>query len=196
MGPVLIERFFAQLFQSGRLAPAATVLWHSGEPLTLPPTYYDDAIEQILRLKRALGPEGTSLRFGIQTNGVLIDDNWRRLFERHAHHLDIGISCDGPEDLHDLFRVNWNGRATHRQTLRGMDLLHESGIKYKLIAVVTRHTLRQPDRFYEFFFERREQLLGFHFNVPADSRSTNPDIAYSADDRAAFEQCSTAGFSN
>jgi uncharacterized protein len=163
-----------------------TVLWHSGEPLTLPPSYYDDAIARILRLKAALASNEISLRFGIQTNGVLIDDDWCRFFARHASRLDVGVSCDGPADLHDMFRVNWNGRTTHMQTLRGMDLLHSNDIKYKLIAVVNRQTLREPERFYKFFFERREQLSGFHFNVLADGNSPHPDLAYAADDRTAY----------
>jgi uncharacterized protein len=186
MGPALIDRFFKELFQSGRVAPEVTILWHSGEPLTLPCSYYEDAIARIVTLKDMFASEGISLKFGIQTNGVLIDDNWCSFFTCHANELEVGISCDGPEDLHDLFRVNWNGRSTHSQTLRGMDLLQRNGIKYKLIAVITRQTLCQPERFFRFFFERREQLSGFHFNVLADGKSPHPDLTYSADDRAAY----------
>src|ERR1019366_3792235 len=62
MGPALIDRFFTELFQSGRVAPEVTILWHSGEPLTLPPSYYDDAIARILSLKGALASDGVSLR--------------------------------------------------------------------------------------------------------------------------------------
>ena len=52
MEPRLIERLFTELFASGRLAPQVTIVWHSGEPLTLPPSYYDDAIDLILRFCR------------------------------------------------------------------------------------------------------------------------------------------------
>ena len=64
----------------------------------------------------------------------------------------MGVSCDGPRDLHDPYRLNWNGRTTHLQTVRSMDLLRRNGIKYKIIAVVNRKTLRQPEAFYNFFF--------------------------------------------
>jgi uncharacterized protein len=186
MEPKLIERFFTQLFESGRLAPEVTVLWHSGEPLTLPPSYYDEAISLILAIRDRLSSNDISLRFGIQTNGVLIDEDWCRFFKRHEERLDLGVSCDGPSDLHDLYRLNWNDRATHRQAVRGMDLLHKNGIKYKIIAVVTRDTLRQPEAFYNFFCDRREHLSGFHFNILADGNSSNPNLAYSADDRSAY----------
>ena len=186
MAPALIERVFTQLFQSGRAASEVMVLWHSGEPLTLPPSYYDDAIERILKVKASFAAEDVSVKFGIQTNGVLINDEWCRLFIRHRERLDIGVSCDGPDDLHDAFRVNWSARATHHQTVRGMDLLHEHGIKFKIIAVVTRHTLRHPERFFQFFVDRRDQISGFHFNILAEARSPHHDLAYSAADRDEF----------
>lgn len=186
MDTALIDHIFTDLFQSGLAAPEVTILWHSGEPLTLPPSYYDDAIARILKLKDDFASHDITIRFGIQTNGVLINDAWCDFFTRHASHLEIGVSCDGPADLHDLFRLHWNGRSTHMQTIRGMDLLSSHGIKYKLIAVVNRSTLREPERFYEFFFERREQLSGFHFNILADSNSSHPDLSYSTDDRASY----------
>ncbi|MBC7947117.1 MAG: hypothetical protein H7Y42_04500 [Chitinophagaceae bacterium] len=186
MSADIIDRFFTDLFQCGLAAREVTVLWHSGEPLVLPPSYYDDAIARILRLKDAFASHDISIKFGIQTNGVLINDAWCNFFVRHASHLEVGVSCDGPDDLHDMFRVNWNGRSTHAQTIRGMDPLNSNGIKYKLIAVVNRQTLREPERFYRFFFERREQLSGFHFNILADSNSSHPDLSYSKDDRTMY----------
>jgi uncharacterized protein len=186
MEPRLIARLFTELFESGRLAPDVTVVWHSGEPLVLPPSYYDDAIGLILQLKEKFASDNVSIKFDIQTNGVLIDDDWCRFFKRHEGRLHLGVSCDGPSDLHDAYRLNWNGRDTHRQTVRGMELLHRNGIKYKVIAVVTRKTLDEPEKFYKFFYDRRDHLSGFHFNILADSGSSDPDLAYSADDSAAY----------
>jgi uncharacterized protein len=186
MDPHLTGRMFTQLFESRRLAPEVMVIWHSGEPLTLPPSYYDEAIGGILSLQEKSGANDTVLTFGIQTNGVLIDDDWCRFFKRHEKHLDLGVSCDGPNELHDLYRVNWNDRTTHLQTVRGMDLLASYGIKYKIIAVVTGRTLSQPDEFFRFFFDRREQLSGFHFNIVADGKSPHPGLAYSALDRSSY----------
>ena len=185
MEPSLIERFFSELFQSRRTADEIAILWHSGEPLTLPPSYYDQAIDLLLKLQETYAAD-ISLRFGIQTNGVLINDEWCRFFKRHESRLDLGVSCDGPSQLHDLFRVNWSGHSTHRQTVAGMDLLQKNGIKFKVIAVVTRQTLREPESFYKFFLDRHEQLAGFHFNVLADGRSSHFSLSYSKDDRSAY----------
>jgi uncharacterized protein len=187
MSGALIERFFSQLFTSVPLASEVTILWHSGEPLTQSPIYYDEAIDQILRLRQKLIGSKSSIRFGIQTNGTLIDENWCQFFLRHADHLEVGVSCDGPSELHDLFRVDWAGKVSHAKTLRGMQLLHRHGIKYKLIGVVTRQTLAKPDEFYKFFFERRDELTGFHFNILASATSTKSDLSYSVTDRTVYQ---------
>jgi len=186
MEPRLIDRLFTDVFSSGLSSPQVKVVWHSGEPLTLPPSYYDEAIDLILSLRDRLAPNSVSVRFGIQTNASLIDDNWCHFFKRHEQRLDLGVSCDGPIEMHDAFRINWNGRPSHGLAIRGMDLLAKYGIKYKIIAVVTRKTLLDPEAFYNFFFDRRRQLSGFHFNVLAEGASSDIDLAYSAEDRSAY----------
>lgn len=186
MGPAMIERVFTELFTCGHVAEELTVIWHSGEPLTLPPAYYDDAIEQILRLKRELVGEAISLSFDIQTNGVLIDERWCALFKRREGLLRIGISCDGPAELHDAFRTNWARNATHAKTLRGMELLRQHGIGFKVIAVVTGRTLDQPESFFAFFHERRDMLSGFHFNILAGAEAQDQDLSYGLRDRSRY----------
>jgi uncharacterized protein len=186
MEPALIERFFTELFGSGRFAPEVTIVWHSGEPLTLSQSYYHEAISNILRLRDALAGSEVSVRFRIQTNGTLIDDEWCRFFRCHEEHLQLGVSCDGPTQMHDAFRINWSGRPSHEQAIRGMNLLNDFGIKYKVIAVVTRRTLGQPDEFYSFFYNRRQQLSGFHFNVLAEGKSEIDDLSYTTADRLAY----------
>ena len=186
MEPALLERLFTELFTSGHVAPEVTVVWHSGEPLTLPPSYYDDAIDLITGLRDRLVGNAVSLRFDFQTNGVLIDEGWCEFFLRRQPLVAVGVSCDGPPELHDVHRLAWNGSATASRTLRGMDLLQQRGVRYNVIAVVTRATLAQPDRFFEFFHGRREFLTGFHFNILANAGSDNPDLAYTPQDRAAY----------
>jgi uncharacterized protein len=182
----LLDRLFRELFSSEYLASEITVVWHSGEPLTQPVAYYDEAIDLILGLRDALAPGKVSVKFDIQTNGVLIDEQWCRFFKRREGDLALGISCDGPSHLHDLYRRSWNNRSSHAQTVRGMDLLQRSGLKYKIIAVVTNRTLREPEGFYDFFFDRRHHLTGFHFNILAGGSSADPELSYAAGDRSAY----------
>jgi uncharacterized protein len=185
MAPELIERVFSELFTSGHLAPEVTVIWHSGEPLTLPVAYYDDAIERILRLKDRLVGDAVSISFDIQTNGTLIDRTWCEFLKRHQRHLKIGVSCDGPAEMHDAFRKNWSGHPSLAKTLRGMELLSVHGIKHKVIAVVTDATLADPEGFLAFFEARRDTLSGFHFNILADAGG-GAGLSYRSEDRRRY----------
>lgn len=186
MSPELIDRTFTELFTSGLLAREVMVVWHSGEPLTLPPDYYERAIEQIEALKERHHANDVSIVYDIQTNAVLIDEAWCALFKRHEHHLKVGLSCDGPASLHDAYRTNWGGKATHAKVVRGMDLLAAHGISYKVIAVVTERTLREPKAFFDFFNARRAELSGFHFNILASGYGESPDLSYDSADRRSY----------
>lgn len=181
----VIEAFFSQLFASGRAGSAITVTWHSGEPLTLPPSYYDEAIALILRLRDGQASP-CRVTFDLQTNGVLINEQWCAFFRRHASHFELGVSCDGPAELHDANRVNWSGQSTHARTMRGMAMLEAYGIPYNLIAVVTGDTLKHCEAFYAFFSERRDTITGFHFNVLAGASGPTAQLSYSAADRDAY----------
>jgi uncharacterized protein len=189
MDPELVERSFQQIFESPFVGNALTVIWHSGEPLTLPISYYDEMIERIFAIRTTCGRDDVDLRFDIQTNGVLINEDWCNFFVRHAAHLDLGISCDGPAEMHDAFRRNWSGRASHGAVVHAFDLLAAHGIAPKVIAVVTDRTLENPDDFFHFFWQRRAQIRGFHFNILADgSSAADPALSYDASDRDAYRR--------
>jgi len=174
----LIERFFLELINSGRVHSDLKIVWHAGEPLTLPVVYYESAISLIVRLFETHAAGRFSVHFKIQTNAILIDNEWCAFFARHRERLDVGVSCDGPADMHDAFRRTRAGTATHAKTLRGMDLLARHGIKYKVIAVVTARALAAPKSFFDFFADRRQELSEFHFNIVAQADAGNADLAY------------------
>ena len=174
----LVERVFAEIFGSRFLGDKLTVSWHAGEPLTLPISYYEQAIETIQAIRSRLGRNGLELRFHIQTNGVLIDDAWCAFFRRHQEIFEVGVSCDGPRELHDRHRVNWSGRPSFAQTTCGMDSLASHGIKYHLIAVVTPDSLIEPEQFIDFFYARKDELRGFHFNFVSEVNSGNSTLRY------------------
>lgn len=184
----IVVTAFEQLFQSDRLSAEITVIWHSGEPLTLPIDYYEEAISRIHDLQRQYGRSDIRISFDIQTNGVLIDERWCDFFVEHRDHLAIGISCDGPDVVHDAFRLYRSGQPTFEKVNRAMDRLRDRQIKYKVIAVVTRQTLQNPSAFYEFFYARRAEMTGFHFNVVASSIGPVPELSYAPEDRTLYQQ--------
>jgi len=181
----LVLKLIQELIGEGLLASELVFVWHSGEPLTLPPSYYAEAIDAIIDLCEKNAPS-ISVSFDIQTNATLIDGAWCDFFEKYASFIKLGVSCDGPQSLHDAFRIDRRGKSTFDRTLQGMNALDSRGIKYNVIAVVTRRTLANPDVFLDFFYERLESLTDFHFNVLASPISSNSDLAYDSSDRTEF----------
>ncbi len=182
----LVLKLLDQLIDQKLLADELVVVWHSGEPLTLPPEYYADAIDAISDVCSRLAPE-TTVMFDFQTNATLINDRWCDLFEKYHQVINLGVSCDGPQAQHDAFRVDWKDRTTHERTLRGMNLLEQRGIKYNAIAVVTGKTLADPEPFFDFFFRRRQHLTDFHFNILASPvPGADSELSYDTSDRDTF----------
>ena len=121
-----VEATFRSVFSQGLFAQKIAVVWHSGEPLTLPPDYYRSAIDLIVSLRDELVPGAVELEFDFQTNGVLISDEWISFFKENQHQLRVGVSCDGPAEMHDAFRNNWGGKPTHAKVVAGMRRLSSS----------------------------------------------------------------------
>jgi len=144
--PMATLRLAAQrLLDDDLVGDQLTVVWHAGEPLTVPVAYYDEAIG---RLDEVLGPHCT-LSHSIQTNATLIDAAWCALIARHR--IRVGVSVDGPADLHDAHRRTRGGQGTHARVLRGMACLRDHGIDFHAIAVVTPATFARADAFFDFF---------------------------------------------
>jgi uncharacterized protein len=133
-----------------------TVVWHAGEPLVLPPPYYDRAIALI----GAEAPAGFAIRHGVQTNGTLITDAWIDLFGRHGIH--VGISIDGPRALHDSQRVDRAGRGTFDAALSGLRQVAAAGLSFSVITVLSDISLDQADALFEFYVDHGVGRVGFN----------------------------------
>src|SRR5438045_2169871 len=96
------------------------ITFHGGEPTLVGPRRFDELA------RRAKSIVGDHLkRLSIQTNALLIDDEWIDVLTRHG--VNVGISLDGPADVHDLTRVDHAGKGSHRGTLRGLRQVQQAG---------------------------------------------------------------------
>ncbi len=137
-----------------------TLLWHAGEPLTMPISFYDAASERIDQaLKRHDLPPGTIVQ-SLQTNAVVIDDAWCDCFERNGIH--VGVSMDGPAALHDAHRRTRTGLPTHGAVMRGIAALQRRSIPFQVICVLTADALDQADALYDFFTGSGITSVGFN----------------------------------
>ena len=110
--PLLLER----VYESPFWGPHLSILWHAGEPLTLPTSFYDQASAIIQRQTAGLQEQGVVIEQHLQTNATLINEDWCDCFVRNR--IVVGVSVDGPEDIHDSHRRFRNGKGSYAQTKR------------------------------------------------------------------------------
>jgi len=125
--------------------PLIRFSWHGGEP-TL---FGLDGFRKIMALQKRHCPEGRRIANGIQTNGLLLDDDWCRFLA--DEHFIVGLSLDGPAPYHDSHRVTANGDPTHRRVVRVYDRLREHGVTTECLCVVHSGNVHHPLEVYEFF---------------------------------------------
>lgn len=149
----VLKRVAEEVIGSRYWRPDSLVLWHAGEPLVCGVDWYRRAHDCLA--SRSTAP----LRIQFQTNGTLIDSSWTEFFKTARSW--VGVSVDGPRDLHDSHRRDRRGRPTFDLTMRGISRLREAEIPFTAIAVVTDAALDRPDDIYDFFDELRPEVVGF-----------------------------------
>jgi uncharacterized protein len=176
-----VRRAVRRLRDDGLAGPELTVVWHAGEPLVLPPAFYEAAFAAIAE---ELGA-ATAVTHSMQTNATLIDDDWCRFFRRSG--VAVGVSADGPAHLHDAHRRTRRDRGTHAAVVRGIERLRAHGVPFHAIAVVGRQTLAEPDAFFDWFLEQGVHELGCNFDE-AEGAHASSSLAGHEAAHAAFLQ--------
>jgi uncharacterized protein len=156
MSEETLDRVFHWVFDSGLAREPFTVLWHAGEPLVLPVSFYETAASLLERHNVANLP----VLHSFQTNATLIDAGWCEFFRRPDIHL--GVSVDGPDFLHDRHRRTRQGHGTLDRVLRGIQLLNEHGIRFQVITVLTVDALDYPDELFDFYQANGIGWVGFN----------------------------------
>ena len=111
--------------------PEVTFNWHGGEPLVMGLDFYRKAVA--LEQKYA---SGKTIRNTLQTNGTLITQEWASFFRDND--FLIGISIDGPQDIHDKYRKDKGGAPTFDKVMRGLNILYRTGVSYNTMTTVNK----------------------------------------------------------
>ncbi len=140
------------------------VIWHAGEPLFCSPKYYKEAFELF---KTNLS--NVSIEHIIQTNGTLITQEFCDLFK--DYNVRIGISIDGPPDIHDLNRVDKHGKGSFSATCRGIELLQKNNINFGVLSVIGKKTLLRQKEYIDFILDKNITNIGLLFEAPNAGKS-------------------------
>jgi uncharacterized protein len=134
---------------------AVSYVWQGGEPMLMGLDFYRDVLE-IQRERRLPNQLVTNT---IQTNGILIDDDWAAFFAENG--ILVGISVDGPEELHDIHRFDYAGNSAFDRVLAACDIMDKHEVEYNILTVVTSETTERAKDIYRFFRERDLHYLQF-----------------------------------
>jgi uncharacterized protein len=173
-----IATLFAKLFASGWTSHGLTVIWHAGEPLVVPITFYEAAFTAI----EALRPASLQLRHSIQTNGMLITPQWCDLFKKW--NVGVGVSIDGPKHLHDVHRLTRKGEGTFDKTIAGIRLLRREKVPFHVISVLSQQGMNEPQELLDFYLS--EGIEEICFNVEESEGDHVSSLFAAADAQSRF----------
>jgi uncharacterized protein len=166
----VLEEYISQHIEASP-DPVIQFSWHGGEPTLLGLDYF----RKIVELQRRYRLLGRCIANSIQTNGTLLDDDWCRFLA--AEGFAVGLSLDGPRDMHDRYRLTREGEPTHERAMRGYRLLQRHRVPTDILCVVNAYNVRYPLQVYRFFKLIDAQYITFlpMVELLADARSgVNP----------------------
>lgn len=141
MSDEVLESFTRQYLEC-QLSPEVVFGWQGGEPTLMGLDFFRRAVA----LQQRYAPAGVQVLNTFQTNGVSLDDEWCGFFREHG--FLVGISIDGPADLHDAYRVDRGGKPTHARVLAGLRRLQAHGVDFNVLTTVHAANVRHPLRVY------------------------------------------------
>jgi len=150
--------------------PVSGFAWQGGEPTLMGVNFFKKAVE----FQQQYGSPGQQISNTLQTNGVLLDDNWCRFF--HENKFLLGISIDGPKEFHDIYRVDHSGAGTFDRVMRGIKNCKKYKVEFSALVLLNNVNVEQTERLFEFLVENDMTYLQF---IPCIE--TNPVTGQIAD---------------
>jgi len=155
------EAYLRQLLEAHQV-PQVTVAWQGGEPTLMGLDFFKRSVE----LQKKYAKPGTRIENTFQTNGILLDDEWCRFF--HENNFLIGLSIDGPRELHDFYRKDKGGHGTFDRVVHAVRTLQAHRVEFNILCTVNSQNSKRPLDVYRFF--RDELRAGYVQFIPIVER--------------------------
>ena len=169
MANELLDTYIRQLIESHVRAPEVNIAWQGGEPTLMGLDFFKLSVEYAEKYRRP----NQQIVFTIQTNGTRLDDEWGAFFKQH--NFLVGISIDGPREMHDTYRVNKGGQGSFDQVMRGLETLKKNQVDFNILCTVHAANQEHPLDVYHFFRdELKAQYIQFIPIVERASQETLP----------------------
>ncbi len=178
--PEILDKFMAEYM--AMTSGVASFAWQGGEPLLAGLDFFKDVIAT--ELKHA--PPNTVISNAIQTNGTLVNDEWARFFKRY--NFLVGVSVDGPEEIHDARRVTRSGAGSFQRVMKGIRHLQNHNVDFNILTVVHEGNIHRPRELMEFYAREGFDFVQFIpcMSFRAQETSKVPDYLISAEEYGDF----------
>ena len=164
----VLETYIRQLMESS-FGPQVEVSWQGGEPMLRGIDFFRRSVALANKYRRP----GLRVLHTIQTNGTLIDDEWARFFKQNGYL--VGVSIDGPREMHDAFRVTKGGEGSFDDVIRGWNCLKKHKVDANILCTIHAANADHPLEVYRFF---RDELKAEYIQlIPIVERATPETIA-------------------
>lgn len=163
----VLESYVRQYIEAQDV-PAVSFAWQGGEPTILGVDYF----RKVVALQKKYA-NGKRIENAFQTNGILLDDEWGEFFAEN--NFLLGLSIDGPRELHDCFRVDKGGAPTFDRVLRGLTFLKKHGVEFNTLSVLHRKNSQHPLKVYRFLKEIGSGFMQFIPIVERIAAKANSD---------------------
>jgi len=135
--------------------------WQGGEPLLAGIDFFQKVIE----LQKSYGKPGQVISNSFQTNATMLTDKWTKLFREY--NFLVGVSLDGPEDVHNFYRVFPSKKGSFRKVMEGISLLKKERVEFNILSTIGKDTAKYVQKIYKFFLRKNLFYLQF---IPAVDR--------------------------
>jgi uncharacterized protein len=163
MSNELLETYIRQLLEMQPLGDVI-VAWQGGEPTLIGIDFFRRAIAYVGQYRKA----GQNILYTVQTNGTLLDDDWCAFFSQHK--VLVGLSIDGPQQMHDAYRVDKRGSGSFGDVMQGYELLRRHKVEVNILCTIHAANADHPLDVYRFF---RDELQASHIQfIPIVERTT------------------------
>jgi uncharacterized protein len=156
MTDAVLERYISSYITAQPAnVPEISFAWQGGEPTLLGVDFF----RRVVELQKKYCPPHQRIVNALQTNGTLLDAEWCE-FLRENNFL-VGLSIDGPREMHDRYRVDKGNRPTFDKVMRGLELLKEHNVEFNTLTVVNRHNSKNPLEVYRFLKKHGSGFMQF-----------------------------------
>jgi uncharacterized protein len=163
MSDEVLEAYVRQIIE-GQNGPEVSLAFQGGEPTLMGLDFF----RRVVSLAQQYAPRNARIEYSLQTNGTLLNEAWCDFF--HEHNFLIGLSLDGPREMHDAYRVDKGGAPTFDKVMRAARLMQARQVEFNILCTVHAANAPHPLEVYRFFRDEvKTQFIQF---IPIVERAT------------------------